>query len=182
MIIFDLDGTLADCEHRRHYVDPLKNDGVIQWCDTSTGKTHYGTGYIDGIFQKWKPNWEAFYDDCDKDTPIQQSVEIYESLLFENDIRCGHEIEIWSGRCESVRKKTELWLELHVWGSVSRKLRMRKIGDSTPDDILKERWLDESLSEDKKIDFVFDDRPKVVRMWRRRGIFVFDANQSREEF
>lgn len=25
MIIFDLDGTLADCEHRRYFVDPSKN-------------------------------------------------------------------------------------------------------------------------------------------------------------
>lgn len=60
---------------------------------------------------------------------------------------------------------------------------MRPIGDNTPDDQLKERWLDEHIvGSGKQIDFVFDDRPKVVRMWRRRGIFVFDVNQSGKEF
>ncbi len=61
-------------------------------------------------------------------------------------------------------------------------IKMRPIGDSTPDDVLKERWLDEALAEGKQIDFVVDDRPKVVRMWRRRGVFVFDVNQSGKEF
>ncbi len=42
--------------------------------------------------------------------------------------------------------------------------------------------LDEALAEGKKIEFFFDDRPKVVRMWRRRGVFVFDVNQSGREF
>ena len=63
-----------------------------------------------------------------------------------------------------------------------RRLKMRPIGDSTPDDVLKERWLDEALAQGKNIDFVFDDRPKVIRMWRRRGIFVFNCAQHDKEF
>ena len=59
---------------------------------------------------------------------------------------------------------------------------MRPIGDFTPDDELKEKWLDEALSREEIIDFVFDDRPKVIRMWRKRGIFVFNCNQTDEEF
>jgi len=59
---------------------------------------------------------------------------------------------------------------------------MRPVGDSTPDDILKERWLDEAIANGKTIDMVFDDRPKVVRMWQRRGIFVFNCCQHNEEF
>lgn len=66
--------------------------------------------------------------------------------------------------------------------NILKNLKMRPIGDSTPDDVLKEKWLDEALKEGKNVEFVFDDRPKVVRMWRRRGVFVFDVNQSGEEF
>lgn len=33
MIIFDLDGTLADCEHRRHFVDPSDNPDYHQVSD-----------------------------------------------------------------------------------------------------------------------------------------------------
>jgi hypothetical protein len=29
---------------------------------------------------------------------------------------------------------------------------------------------------------VFDDRPRVVRMWRDAGIFVFNVYQGEEDF
>ncbi len=41
---------------------------------------------------------------------------------------------------------------------------------------------DEAIAQGKTIDFVFDDRPKVIRMWRRRGIFVFNCCQHDREF
>jgi len=97
-------------------------------------------------------------------------------------------VQIWSGRCESVRHKTELWLWDHAGCGFDSTLtypqilKMRPIGDNTPDDQLKERWMDEAIAEGKTIDFVFDDRPKVIRMWRRRGIFVFNCCQHDEEF
>ncbi len=158
MIIFDLDGTLADCEHRRHFVD---------W-----HKTDYSVPY-----HIWKPNWPAFYDACDKDEPIIPTITLFNFLS-------GHyEIQIWSARCESVRGKTIEWLcaneimpPLH-----SYELKMRPIGDNTPDDVLKERWLDEAIAEGKAIDFVFDS-DFCCEMWRRRGVFVFDCNQTGIEF
>jgi len=184
MIIFDLDGTLADCEHRRHFVDPYKNsayeyvpkDNEIGWkegwyCNLSA--PYFG--------KPWSPDWKEFYEACDEDfiiTPVRSVFIQY----------CHREIEIWSGRCESVRKKTESWLSKNIFDDDFKqfkniKLKMRPIGDSTPDDVLKEKWLDEHFARGgRPIEFVFDDRPKVVRMWRRRGIFVFDVNQSGKEF
>lgn len=196
MIIFDLDGTLADCSRRRHFVDPIKA-GRIQWVNTETGKIRYGTGYENGVFQEWKPDWKAFYEACDKDTPIYPVREILWSLdPYKN------KIQIWSGRCESVREKTEEWLidQIFLGNFITLEqitLRMRPIGDNTPDDQLKESWLDEYYHSGqgncplrwathdkccKKIDFVFDDCPKVVRMWQRRGIFVFNCCQHNKEF
>lgn len=98
------------------------------------------------------------------------------------------EVEIYSGRCNSVREKTINWLmnrcplKPKYWDESSwdQVLKMRPVGDYTTDEKLKEKWLDEALSEEKEIQFVFDDRPKVVKMWKRRGIFVFDVNQSGE--
>lgn len=162
MIIFDLDGTLANCDHRRHFVERSE-----------------------------KPDWRAFFEACDKDTPIEPTV-----LMWNNQISLGlmgvH--QIWSGRCESTRQKTEKWLQDHLLCFKSTQLKMRPIGDYTPDHILKEQWLNERCSDlmeariegrmptKHDIQFVFDDRPKVVNMWRRRGLFVFDCNQSGEEF
>ena len=180
MIIFDLDGTLADCEHRRHYVDPTKSvNHILQGYD-GNGKMIEEVGVycniIDG--KRFKPNWKAFYEECDKDTPIEHTRHVLESLYYQENT-----IEIWSGRCESVRDKTEAWINKHLGGMKRiRRLVMRAKGDSTPDDVLKESWLDFVLQEQREVHYVFDDRPKVVRMWRRRGIFVFDVNQSGKEF
>lgn len=191
MIIFDLDGTLADCEHRRHFVDPEYCMDYLKGCCDNDKYCNVNTG------QHFKPDWKAFYEACDKDTPIYPVREILWSLdPYKN------KIQIWSGRCESVREKTEEWLidQIFLGNFITMgqiELRMRPIGDNTPDDELKESWLDEYYHSGqgncplrwathdkccKKIDFVFDDRSKVVRMWQRRGIFVFNCCQHNKEF
>ena len=176
MIIFDLDGTLADCEHRRHFVDPKKNADF----DWGNGKiaVNYNGEACDYKGDPFKPDWKAFYEACDQDVPIDPVRYALEHFYYNED-----EIQIWSGRCESVREKTVDWINRHLGGMKRiKELKMRPIGDNTPDDQLKERWLDEEISKGNKIDFVFDDRKKVVRMWRRRGIFVFNCCQNDEEF
>lgn len=199
MIIFDLDGTLADCEHRRHFVDPSKNYKYRYWFHGAEHPSKKKGDWYNSETEKadFKPDWKAFYEACDKDEPIESTLEVFKLLAAEN------EVQIWSGRCESVRFKTELWLWDHAGCGFDSTLtypqilKMRPIGDSTPDDVLKEKWLDEIIEENKKkcllrwddhtkccseIEYVFDDRPKVVRMYRRRGIFVFNCLQHDEEF
>lgn len=195
MIIFDLDGTLADCSHRQHFVDPSKNPDAVHGIPPiqPRGKEigisilrdyNKSTGLI------WKPDWKSFFEACDKDIPIQPVVDTFIHLTQGEPF--NHDVQIWSGRCESVREKTLKWLTnltgyLEDYQYWDRRLKMRPIGDSTPDYMLKERWLDERIDDMgyqmvHDIDFVFDDRPKVVRMWRRRGIFVFNCCQHNEEF
>lgn len=198
MIIFDLDGTLADCEHRRHFVDPTKNPQFKRRWEVTLKEAinnkiipeeyiHVDStrqDCLDGKYIKWKPGWKSFYEACDKDKYIFPVVDLFLGLL---DADC--DICIWSGRCESTRDKTEKWL-YNKLGSLSLEpeliksvpLKMRPIGDYTPDEQLKEKWLDETIANGIDIEYVFDDRPKVVMMWRRRGIFVFDCNQSGKEF
>lgn len=180
MIIFDLDGTLADCEHRRHFVDPRKDLNLrnIQYKDGTFDVHKVGNPTL----YQFKPDWQAFYEACDKDEPIEETIYILKKML-EN-----YTVKIWSGRCESVKDKTLNWLKenIEIYGHdisyFDSILKMRPIGDSTPDDQLKERWLDETIKDGKKIEFVFDDRPKEIRMWRKRGIFVFNCCQHDEEF
>ena len=187
MIIFGLDGTLADYEHRRHLVDALLDhpDYYRNACESCKDGSHHK---IDPQFHRitkelWKPNWPAFYEACDKDKPIEPVLRQLRLWMV-----CESNIQIWSGRSESVREKTMDWLDHHVScdgdysNFESRNLKMRPIGDNTPDDELKERWLDEAIADGKTIGFVFDDRPKVVSMWRRRGIFVFNCCQHDGEF
>lgn len=181
MIIFDLDGTLADCEHRRHFVVKPKQPDCT--CDPeSYGFDGQSCGLHD--YLDWKPDWKSFYEACDKDTPIKPAVSLLYCLCDSHRLE---RVQIWSGRCESVREKTVEWLLMNTCFDEDMVLKMRPLGDNTPDDELKERWLDETYEETKwgrrtPIEFVFDDRPKVIRMWRRHGIFVFNCAQHDEEF
>lgn len=191
MIIFDLDGTLADCEHRRHFVDPKKNLEYLpiyakpfDYMDPKTGKM-------------FTPDWQAFDEACDQDKVIRQVRSIFDFIGMNGQ---AHELQICSGRCESVREKTQEWLKKYSFAYATHQfdigLKMRPIGDSTPDDQLKERWLDElwpNLEPCKEgdmgkvyyrpdVDFVFTSNPKEIAMWRRRGIFVFNCAQNDKEF
>ena len=189
MIIFDLDGTLADCEHRRSFVVPGL-DNRVKWHSDMKGS--YDGWWINSG-EKWKPDWDAFYEACDQDKPIKPLVNVFNSLIGNDYCQINNrllniiEIEIWSGRSDSVRQKTLEWLEENIFYNFCDfqydiQLKMRPIGDFTSDDVLKEKWLDEALAQGKEIEYVFDDRPKVIRMWRRRGISVFNCCQHDEEF
>lgn len=188
MIIFDLDGTLANCEHRRHLVDFDKAYATDQY---------FADGYEEDcpIYlrhkitkEKWKPDWNAFYEACERDEPIEATLTLLEHLYNCRKVEIG----IWSGRSASVLKKTELWLYDNCFPFLQSaceqlqqykiELKMRPIGNTEPDEVLKGRWLDEAIAEGKIIDYVFDDRPKMVRFWRSRGIFCFDVNQTGADF
>lgn len=194
MIIFDLDGTLANCEHRRHFVDPNKAIDVHFFEPISVTTEKESGWYWDNDIP-WNPNWPAFYDASDKDEPIQPTIDLI------NLLQSHCKIQIWSGRCESVREKTEQWLDQYIsisllyYSGGYETIKMRPIGDNTPDYILKEMWLNQTcedqftFQEQRKkfpiqhnIDFVFTSDPKEVEMWQRRGIFVFNCAQSDKEF
>lgn len=198
MIIFDLDGTLADCEHRRHFVDPKKNPDyelVADYDNDNCGCNRPGCLPLKWVHKltgkRWKPDWKAFYEACHMDHPIYPVIDIM--------LRIDVPYQIWSARCESVRQKTEDWLLIHtkLMRSEMPEIKMRPIGDSTPDDELKERWLNEFNHQGdgkcllrwanhstccKQIEMVFDDRKKVIEMWQSHGIFVFDVSQGKGDF
>jgi hypothetical protein len=59
---------------------------------------------------------------------------------------------------------------------VSQILRMRPVSDNRPDEQLKKKWLNElSVAERASIIAVFDDRQKVVDMWRKNGLTCFQV-------
>ena len=190
MIIFDLDGTLANIDHRRHFVQ-APEDHCAKCYEYLMKKCPKDPEFTCECGRQpclWKMDWHAFHEACDKDTVISPTRCLLDFIAMKG---YAHTLEIWSGRCESVREKTQEWLKQKSFAFACHpfeiKLRIRPIGDYTPDDQLKERWLDELYEQTKwgsrhPVEFVFDDRPKVVRMWRRRGIFVFNCCQHDQEF
>lgn len=85
-----------------------------------------------------------------------------------------------SGREETCRKLTEDWLEKNC--IKYDKLFMRKEGDRRPDDIVKEEIYHEHIEPFYGVLGVFDDRPKVARMWRKLGLRVAQLGYPEIEF
>lgn len=146
LVVFDIDGTLANIEHRLDYV-------------------------------RSKPkNWKAFDAGIPNDRVNTPVADIFWAL------RDKATILLASGRNERSRQATVEWLNRNCFGSYA-KLYMRKADDFRSDDIVKQEILDQIIADyGKKPDMVFDDRKRVVDMWRRNGIWVFDCNQSGQEF
>lgn len=80
---------------------------------------------------------------------------------------------IMSGRPETCRVDTEAWLKKH--GITYDMLLMRLEGDNRNDAIVKKEIYDTYIKDSYNINAVFDDRDRVVRMWRSLGLRVFQV-------
>jgi hypothetical protein len=84
----------------------------------------------------------------------------------------GFQVLIVSGRSDRTKRETIKWLEQYE--VPYRRLLMRNHKDNTPDNELKQSWLDSQLDRDD-IHVVVDDRQRVVDMWRENGLTVFQV-------
>lgn len=112
--------------------------------------------------QKSPKDWGAFFEECGGDKPIPHVVDLAKMLAnFER-------IVLVSGRSDQCRPQTEEWLrrELGHWNA----LYMRRAGDYRNDDIIKSELLDLLKADGWNPIMAFDDRDRVVKMWRDRGI------------
>lgn len=178
LYIFDLDGTLALIDHRRHLVEtpacPHCEDGRVldktsifdnMACPSCGGKN---------LDKSFKPDWPKFFKLCKDDKPNWPVITTLLSLK-----NAGCEVWIWSGRSDEVKEATKLWLNEYLWIApfvADDVLKMRTAHDYTPDDQLKESWLNALSENDRaRLAAVFDDRQKVVDMWRRNGVACFQV-------
>lgn len=174
IIVFDLDGTLADIRHRRHFVEkpdigyPNPSPDIGMSPDESWGYAKSGGYRLYSNISAWKPDWDAFHKACVDDKPNSVIIGIFRAVAYRHKGNTANaaKIEIWSGRDEIVRPETQLWLRNNNISYST--LRMRPHGDHCPDTELKKRWLDEVGKEN--VLMVFDDRDRLVKMWRNEGI------------
>lgn len=169
--VFDLDGTIADLNHRLHFVTPPIDARV--GAPKEVWEQH----------RDWKPNWNAFFDACADDTPIEWVADLMRMLWrYERLTGQRSALLVLSGRSDRVRRVTEDWMQ-------QRKipydfLLMRKEGDHRPDEIVKleilREFLDSKPDCHPRVEFIVDDRQKVVDMWRRNGFNVLQCNAWEE--
>ena len=119
-----------------------------------------------------KINWKRFFSEdlIKKDLPNYPVVETA-NLFHQN----GYKIYIFSGRSETAEDATKKWLKSN--GIKYDYLRMRKKNDYRPDEIVKKDFM-KTLSIIDKVFLIFDDRKKVVKMWRTLGLPCFQVNEG----
>lgn len=158
VVLCDIDGTVADLNHRRH----LSRPGP-------------------------EKNWDEFFRLAPLDAPIHSTIDSVKKLAAE-----GKTIIFVSARPERCRKDTEAWLaeqglvDAHAYpwqededATPYFALLMRADGDSRDDVLTKQEILDRYLKKEW-VCVVFDDRPKVIRMWRENGLDVIDCGDGIE--
>ena len=164
--IFDIDGTLMNIDHRRHYVEGDKKD------------------------------WKRFVDNIKHDTPNDPVVDILLQLsanCYSDD--CGiyfltgrneAQREITQDQIQHCGFsednfpriygiKDDIYRIYDCWEEI---LLMRPDGDYRPDAELKSELFDNLVDIhgfDTEDTIIFDDRQSVVDMWRARGLTCFQV-------
>ena len=154
-VVFDLDSTLADGEHRLHHI------------------------------KKEPKDWDTFFAECGKDKPINATIDLLRTLCSAHV-----QVEIWSGRTAGqwykIRNITVMWLSgqgIGVKGEQNprfgdcwvERLLMRDCNDHSNDYELKLRWLRYAREAGQAPDLVFEDRRRVVEMYRNEGVACFQV-------
>jgi len=137
--------------------DPKKTDCILVDIDgtvaNNVSRSYYDMGRV--------------YDD-ELVLPIVELVKLLSS---------DRQVIFLSGRDGSCYEDTKRWLVDKVkFIEQEFVLLMRKAGDSRRDYIVKKEIYDTKISPHYNIDYVLDDRPQVVRMWRNLGLTVLQLN------
>lgn len=147
LYIFDLDGTLALIEHRRHFVER----------------------------ERQHQDWKGFYAACVDDIPNAPVIAVMERLRAtgcEIWIFSGRSDEVRPQTTAWLAKHTS-FMSHDLDGPM---LQMRAAGDYTPDDVLKKQWYEGMLWNDKeRLSGVFEDRARMVKMWRAIPVPCFQV-------
>ena len=146
--VFDIDGTLADNRHRQHLV-PKGEDA------------------------KDDAKWKIFNDECPYDEPIDYMVDILDSLYATR----GVDIVFVTGRSESCRKETMVWLDRNVIEMDYCELFMRPVGDCRPATHLKAD-LFSKVEERYHIKAAFEDQPLVAEYLTDEGYAMILVNSQ----
>jgi hypothetical protein len=178
LYIFDLDGTLANMEHRVRFI----RQPVCPNCEGESALPIVGGGCTvcddTGLDESFKADWRSFFAACIDDAPIESAIRTMRALQ-----NGGAETWIWTGRSDEVKSQTVAWLKQH--GAYPNRagllhapesLMMRRSGDHRPDFKLKYEWLSQlEPPEYQRLTAVFEDRASVVKMWRDAGVPCFQV-------
>ena len=146
---------------------PVQQDETLRWA--------YLTD-VDGTIahiDKKSPRSPYDYSRVQEDLPDKAVTPVVNALSD------SFEVFVVSGRSEDCRAETEQWLRDNKIPYDA--LYMRRSGDDRHDAVIKREILDE-IVKTRYVLGVFDDRLRVLSMWRASGIFTFNVNQTGADF
>jgi hypothetical protein len=164
-VIVDIDGTLANIAHRRHFV-------------ASKPK-----------------NWKAFNASMHLDTLNEDIADLVRLIWLGHDQIDNVETRIIlaSGRGEETRQVTTDWLlKYNIWPEVTdpkfvfktpprfiyERLYMRPLKDNRSDVIVKQEILEQIKKDGFDPFMAIDDRDGVVAMWRSNGLRCLQVDRG----
>ena len=145
-VIFDIDGTLANCDHRLHLLPKGKKDVSKQW--------------------------DRFFEAMDKDGLNEDVYALYMAVnnyVFPSkDDFYSYEKIIITGRPIRYCSKTFEWLRVH--NIYPEEIYFRENEDHRGDHIIKKEFYEKHIKDRYDVKFVVEDRQRVVDMWRSLGL------------
>jgi len=167
VVIFDVDGTLADNGDRVKYLNLCKACGLF---DTNPIHGVGGHTFIPG-----KKDHATYFSRANEDTPIASVIEWCQRCHYG-----GYYVLIVSGRPTDLGGDiTVEWLRRN--GVVYQHIFMRAGGDYRDDTIIKTEILNQICQwiPKEQILFAVDDRPRVINgVWRANGITCYDVGHG----
>ena len=139
-------------------------DGTLAIIDKRRAKATKADGKI---------NWTVFFapENIQLDEPNEPVIAAFQAMKA-----AGFRVGIFSGRDDISRKETEAWLLEN--GIKVDFLKMRRHGSFVSDHTLKKAWLNEIIAAGEEVLCVYDDRDKVVKMWRENGVACFQVAEG----
>lgn len=151
----------------------LVNQPKVGWVLCDLDGTLCNIDHRLNFVKQEKKDWKGFFAGINADLLYDKT---RDSLLSYKQL--GHEIIYVSARPEDYRKETEEWLKRNDC-NIHFTLLMRGKGDKR-DDVDVKRDILNKYFKDRNIHVVFDDRPRVIRMWKEEGLNVIDCGKGIE--
>lgn len=148
--IFDIDGTIADAEHRMIFLDKAANGG--------------------------RKNYPEFYRRIPQDTPIPGMVGVLIALLKQGKpvvFMTGRPEKTRADTVAWLHQHVFSRLDIgYPMAYIKEMLYMRADHDHRQDTLVKRDLLEEVRSSHFTPIMAFEDRPRVAKMFQENGVFV----------
>lgn len=111
-------------------------------------------------------DWDSVNAKIPFDRPVVGTIEMLRALAAR-----GHLVHLFTGRAESTRDETEIWLQ--KWRVPYNDLIMRPDDDFSPNYALKRIWIRRYTPQ--RILFALDDSPTVITIYRQLGLLAMQV-------